>query len=100
MLCYPCMFRSICIHTHVCMYVCIQELPIPADVRTSYLFNSRIQSIEDADLVLLVGTNPRMEVCFVVLCCCCLGVCVCSLYPHRYMLCVTHANTHHTNRVR
>lgn len=34
---------------------------IPADFRSSYLFNSTIQGIDQADFVLLVGTNPRME---------------------------------------
>lgn len=31
------------------------------DLRSNYLLNSSIASIEDADLVLLVGTNPRYE---------------------------------------
>lgn len=31
------------------------------DLRSNYLFNSRITGIEDADLVLLIGTNPRFE---------------------------------------
>jgi NADH-quinone oxidoreductase subunit G len=29
--------------------------------RASYLFNSTIDGIEDADAILLVGTNPRHE---------------------------------------
>ncbi|KAK9382473.1 uncharacterized protein V2V93DRAFT_365218 [Kockiozyma suomiensis] len=32
-----------------------------ADVRSNYLFNSTIHGIEDADAILLVGTNPRLE---------------------------------------
>eukprot|EP00043_Microstomoeca_roanoka_P012919 m.125656 g.125656 ORF g.125656 m.125656 type:complete len:712 (+) comp15626_c2_seq1:115-2250(+) len=32
-----------------------------ADFRSNYLFNSSIMGIEEADLVLLVGTNPRFE---------------------------------------
>jgi len=32
-----------------------------SDLRHNYLLNSGIASIEDADLVLLVGTNPRFE---------------------------------------
>eukprot|EP00056_Hartaetosiga_gracilis_P000373 m.38044 g.38044 ORF g.38044 m.38044 type:complete len:718 (+) comp10179_c0_seq1:74-2227(+) len=32
-----------------------------SDVRSNYLFNSSIAGIEDSDLVLLVGTNPRYE---------------------------------------
>ena len=31
------------------------------DVRSSYLFNSKIWGIESADCILLVGTNPRHE---------------------------------------
>jgi len=29
--------------------------------RTNYIFNSSINGIEDSDLILLVGTNPRLE---------------------------------------
>ncbi|KAF5099371.1 hypothetical protein D0Z00_001650 [Geotrichum galactomycetum] len=31
------------------------------DIRSNYLFNSSIVGIEDADVILLVGTNPRHE---------------------------------------
>jgi len=31
------------------------------DVRSNYLFNSRIHGVENADAILLVGTNPRHE---------------------------------------
>lgn len=31
------------------------------DLRSNYLLNSRIAGIEDSDLLLLVGTNPRYE---------------------------------------
>ena len=31
------------------------------DVRSNYLFNSKIWGVEDADAILLVGTNPRWE---------------------------------------
>ena len=31
------------------------------DVRSNYLFNSRIYGVEEADAILLVGTNPRHE---------------------------------------
>ncbi|KAK9447751.1 uncharacterized protein V1518DRAFT_420321 [Limtongia smithiae] len=38
------------------------ELPAHGvDVRTNYLFNATIHGIEEADAILLVGTNPRME---------------------------------------
>jgi NADH-quinone oxidoreductase subunit G len=33
----------------------------PAHGRASYLFNSTIDGIEDADAILLIGTNPRHE---------------------------------------
>ena len=29
--------------------------------RINYIFNSSINGIEEADLILLVGTNPRLE---------------------------------------
>ncbi|KAJ2849347.1 ndufs1 NADH-ubiquinone oxidoreductase subunit, partial [Coemansia erecta] len=32
-----------------------------ADVRSNYIFNASIANVEDADVVLLVGTNPRHE---------------------------------------
>lgn len=31
------------------------------DLRSNYLLNSRIEGIEEADVVLLIGTNPRYE---------------------------------------
>ncbi len=31
------------------------------DLRSNYLMNDRIAGIEEADLVLLIGTNPRFE---------------------------------------
>ncbi|KAK9506229.1 hypothetical protein O3M35_008203 [Rhynocoris fuscipes] len=31
------------------------------DLRTNYIFNSSIPGIEEADLILLIGTNPRFE---------------------------------------
>ncbi|XP_050435934.1 NADH-ubiquinone oxidoreductase 75 kDa subunit, mitochondrial [Adelges cooleyi] len=42
------------------------EQPFPVvgsstDLRSSYLFNSSISGLEQADLVLLIGTNPRYE---------------------------------------
>lgn len=38
-----------------------QELSQSADSRAGYLFNSTLAGIEEADLVLLVDSNPRME---------------------------------------
>lgn len=32
-----------------------------SDLRTNYLLNSRILGVEEADLILLIGTNPRYE---------------------------------------
>ncbi|CAH8468838.1 unnamed protein product [Heterobilharzia americana] len=43
--------------------VCTEE-SFPSDsvdLRSNYLFNSHIAGVEDADLVLLIGTNPRYE---------------------------------------
>ncbi|ODV63461.1 NADH-quinone oxidoreductase subunit G family protein [Ascoidea rubescens DSM 1968] len=39
------------------------NLPPPSgnDIRSSYIFNSTIEGIEDADQILLIGTNPRHE---------------------------------------
>ena len=34
---------------------------LPVDFRQQYLFNTTINNIDEADCVLLVGTNPRME---------------------------------------
>ena len=34
---------------------------INSEVRENYLFNSTINGIEDSDLILLIGTNPRFE---------------------------------------
>ncbi|XP_060562587.1 NADH-ubiquinone oxidoreductase 75 kDa subunit, mitochondrial-like [Ruditapes philippinarum] len=31
------------------------------DLRSNYLLNTKIQGVEEADLILLVGTNPRFE---------------------------------------
>jgi NADH dehydrogenase (ubiquinone) Fe-S protein 1 len=31
------------------------------DFRSNYLLNSKIAGVEEADLVLLIGTNPRFE---------------------------------------
>ena len=36
-------------------------ISLPADFRSSYLFNATIAGIDQADLIILVGTNPRME---------------------------------------
>jgi len=38
-----------------------EGFPGNTDLRSNYLFNSTIQGIEDADVVLLVGTCPRYE---------------------------------------
>lgn len=31
------------------------------DLRSNYIFNGGVTGIEQADLILLVGTNPRFE---------------------------------------
>lgn len=38
-----------------------QSGDLNSDFRSQYLFNSTIVGVEDADAILLVGTNPRME---------------------------------------
>lgn len=38
-----------------------QPLAHGIDVRSNYLFNSKISAVEDVDYLLLVGTNPRHE---------------------------------------
>ncbi len=37
------------------------DLFIDSSIRENYLFNSTINGIEDSDLILLIGTNPRFE---------------------------------------
>uniref|UniRef100_H3CM38 NADH-ubiquinone oxidoreductase 75 kDa subunit, mitochondrial n=1 Tax=Tetraodon nigroviridis TaxID=99883 RepID=H3CM38_TETNG len=48
-----------------CENLCTEEVfPMAgagSDLRSNYLLNSRIAGIEEADLLLLVGTNPRYE---------------------------------------
>jgi NADH dehydrogenase/NADH:ubiquinone oxidoreductase subunit G len=34
---------------------------LDADLRSSYVMNSQITGLEDTDLILLVGVNPRTE---------------------------------------
>lgn len=36
-------------------------LSLPNNFRTDYIFNSQIETIEESDLILLVGVNPRTE---------------------------------------
>lgn len=36
-------------------------LALPNNFRTDYIFNSQIESIDESDLILLVGVNPRTE---------------------------------------
>lgn len=38
-----------------------QPLAHGIDVRSNYLFNSKIYGVEEADAILLIGTNPRHE---------------------------------------
>ncbi len=48
-----------------CENLCTEEIfPIDGsgtDLRSNYLLNSKICGIEDADVVLFIGTNPRFE---------------------------------------
>ena len=36
-------------------------LGLPNSFRNDYVFNSQIETIEESDLILLVGVNPRTE---------------------------------------
>ncbi|TVY33144.1 NADH-ubiquinone oxidoreductase 78 kDa subunit, mitochondrial [Lachnellula occidentalis] len=38
-----------------------QPIPHGIDVRSNYLFNSKIWGVEEADAILIVGSNPRHE---------------------------------------
>ena len=38
-----------------------KKLYINTSDKTNYIFNSSIKGIEDSDLILLIGTNPRYE---------------------------------------
>lgn len=38
-----------------------ESFPASVDARSDYLFNSSIVGIEDSDLIVLIGTNPRFE---------------------------------------
>lgn len=38
-----------------------QNTQLSADLRSDYVLNSNIAGIEEADVIVLVGTNPRME---------------------------------------
>ena len=37
------------------------ENAVSADLRTSYLFNAGVAGIEEADQLLIIGSNPRTE---------------------------------------
>jgi NADH dehydrogenase (ubiquinone) Fe-S protein 1 len=41
--------------------VCTEEMSPSTDLRSSYLLNTGIAGVEDADFVLLIGTNPRFD---------------------------------------
>ena len=34
---------------------------LDADVRSNYLMNTSVAGFEEADVILLIGTNPRLE---------------------------------------
>jgi len=38
-----------------------KEIYLNPKERMNYIFNSKIEQIEDSDLILLIGTNPRLE---------------------------------------
>ena len=39
----------------------IDNVYVNNDHRSNYIFNSQLNGIEDSDLVLLIGVNPRLE---------------------------------------
>nr|XP_054932352.1 NADH-ubiquinone oxidoreductase 75 kDa subunit, mitochondrial-like [Dermacentor andersoni] len=42
--------------------LCTEEpFPGPVDMRADYLFSASLAVVDEADLVLLLGTNPRWE---------------------------------------
>merc|ERR1719383_404171 len=41
--------------------VCTEEMAPSTDLRSNYLLNTGISGVEDADFVLLIGTNPRFD---------------------------------------
>lgn len=46
---------------HVCTERAFPKDGAGTDLRSSYLLNNKITGIEEADVVLLIGTNPRFE---------------------------------------
>ena len=47
--------------SHLLVFQLIDVRYFRIDLRSNYLFNGTIAGIEQADLVLLIGTNPRYE---------------------------------------
>lgn len=37
------------------------NLQLPVNFRSDYLFNTQIEQIEDSDMIILVGVNPKTE---------------------------------------
>lgn len=37
------------------------SISLPNNFRSDYVFNSQIETVDDSDLILLVGVNPRTE---------------------------------------
>ncbi|KAM8933591.1 NADH-ubiquinone oxidoreductase 75 kDa subunit, mitochondrial [Pelodytes ibericus] len=46
---------------HLCTEEVFPNSGAGTDLRSNYLLNSRISGVEEADLLLLIGTNPRYE---------------------------------------
>ena len=42
-------------------YIMILSIVFSTDLRSNYLLNAGIAGVEEADVILLVGTNPRFE---------------------------------------
>lgn len=44
-----------------CAAVAAGAVPLSADVRSTYLANTTVMGFEGADMILLIGSNPRHE---------------------------------------
>lgn len=53
--------KSVFLEIHSSLFLSLSKNPIRTDLRSNYLLNTRIGGIEECDLLLLIGTNPRYE---------------------------------------
>lgn len=47
-------------HVTVTVFLCASFTPA-GDIRSTYVANTTVMGLEQADVILLVGTNPRVE---------------------------------------